>query len=171
MKAVLISIKPRYVKDILKGIKTLEIRKSIPKCDLPIDVYIYCTKNQGKKNYLSIVKTDLSNGDKYEWKLNGKVVAKFTLKKVEDFYNLDNIGLAMACLSKEEINTYLKGKIGYAWHIADLEIFNKPKELSEFFKPTCNGCPFENTQTCHNDIDGKLCRITKAPQSWCYVSI
>lgn len=31
MKAILISIKPKYVADILNGKKTIEIRKTMPK--------------------------------------------------------------------------------------------------------------------------------------------
>ena len=46
-KAILISIKPKYVAKILNGEKTIEIRKTMPK-DLPIDVYIYCPKDKEK---------------------------------------------------------------------------------------------------------------------------
>ena len=46
MKSILISIKPQYVADILNGYKTIEIRKTKPKCELPCKVYIYCTKGK-----------------------------------------------------------------------------------------------------------------------------
>ena len=46
MKAIMISIQPKWVAKILNGEKTIEIRKSMPKCDLPIKVYIYCTKEK-----------------------------------------------------------------------------------------------------------------------------
>lgn len=78
MRSILISIKPKWVAKILKGEKTIEIRTTAPKCALPIDVYIYCTKT-------------IKPSSDYEWgeftfddlpKL-GKVVAKFTLRKVE----------------------------------------------------------------------------------------
>ena len=49
MKAIMISIKPEWVCKILNGEKTIEIRKTMPKCKLPCKVYIYCTK--GKKLY------------------------------------------------------------------------------------------------------------------------
>ena len=53
-KAILISIKPKYVADILNGKKTIEIRKNCPKQlkgdgvtkPEPIDVYIYCSKEK-----------------------------------------------------------------------------------------------------------------------------
>ena len=131
MKAILISIKPKWVAKILNGEKTIEIRKTMPKCDLPIDVYIYCTKS----NYLGFI----SN------RYIGKVVAKFTLDKVEEikakyigfayYYtpNLETLGIMMSsCLEKKELFEYLKYDKGYAWHISNLVIFDKPKELSEF---------------------------------------
>ena len=46
MKSILISIKPKWVAKILNGEKTIEMRKTMPKSDLPIDVYIYCTKDR-----------------------------------------------------------------------------------------------------------------------------
>ena len=48
----MISIKPKWVAKILNGEKTIEIRKTMPKCDLPIDVYIYCTWGTGKYNQM-----------------------------------------------------------------------------------------------------------------------
>ena len=177
-KAILISINPKWVAGILNGEKTIEIRKKFPK-DYVGWVYIYCTKGGAGLYHQRF------------W-ANGKVVARFWCDKVEEikyhfgYYDMgewaESYILENSCLSAEELDNYLQASkeydekkisrvYGYAIHITNLEIFDKPKELSEFFKPTCNGCPFENTQTCHKDIDGKLCRITKAPQSWCYVSI
>ena len=167
MRAILISIKPKWVAKILNGEKTIEIRKTMPKCDLPIDVYIYCTK--GKK-YSSLI-----NRGGF---LTGMVVAKFTLNKVEhilaglrEWTWDDEIILNKSCLTIDELIKYTPHLSFYAWHIDNLEIFDKPKELSEFMKTSCKGCPFENTQTCHNDIEGMLCRLTKAPQSFCYVEV
>lgn len=167
MKAILISIKPKYVADILNGRQTIEIRKTMPKCDLPIDVYIYCTKETNYKDefYLNFQKA------------NGKVVAKFTLKKVEEIRPKVKLGLLntyntyetetlvinplldKCCLSYEELDLYLKWKIGYAWHISNLEIFDRPKELSEF-----------SIKVFPNRKDNLMTRyLTKAPQSWCYI--
>ena len=42
-KAVLISIRPEWVRKILNGSKTVEIRKTAPKCGVPFKCYIYCT--------------------------------------------------------------------------------------------------------------------------------
>ena len=44
MKAVLISIKPKWCDLIRRGRKTVEVRKTCPKLEVPFKVYIYCTK-------------------------------------------------------------------------------------------------------------------------------
>ena len=46
-KAVLISIRPEWVRKILNGSKTVEIRKTEPKCGVPFKCYIYCTAGKG----------------------------------------------------------------------------------------------------------------------------
>lgn len=102
-RAVLISIQSEWVDKILSREKINEVRKTIPKCKLPCKVYIYCTKPKKpyyargcfvssneflfkhKNNiWLSNIFHGLENADY----LNGKVVAEFTLNKV------DKIGLA-----------------------------------------------------------------------------
>ena len=99
MKAILISIKPKYVADILNGKKTIEIRKTMPKCDLPIDVYIYMTKNGG----------ELFNGLYTAPDMNGRVIAKFTLNKCQEwhFYSWQEI-TQKGCVNDEELRDYLK---------------------------------------------------------------
>lgn len=154
MKSILISIKPRFVAKILNREKTIEIRKSYPKCDLPIQVYIYCTKS----NYLGYISK----------RYIGKVVAKFTLNKVEEIKTCEMHSaklLDRSCLNANEFYDYLtKGKnflgqvLGYAWHISNLEIFDKPKELSEFRS-------IKQFMPSGYMIDP----LTKAPQSWQFV--
>lgn len=182
MKAIMISIKPKYVADILNGKKTLEIRKTIPKCKLPIDVYIYCTKNE------EIFKK--ANGQYYSYKnrsrcvykgrlSNGLVVAKFTLNKVEEirpfFHWCEELQKA-TCLTCDEVLDYLDSKDKsasnpkrqdkvYAWHIDNLKIFiPKPKELSEFKvrKYECN-MPRYKVYTEYP--------LTRAPQSYMFIEI
>ena len=43
-KAVLISIRPEWCDLIVRGKKTIEVRKTRPKLETPFKVYIYCTK-------------------------------------------------------------------------------------------------------------------------------
>ena len=199
MKAILLSVKPEWVAKILNGEKTVEIRKSAPKCELPITVYIYCTKN--KLHYcvgaLVFNKDDCFKrsvdgtykyGDSIELMgyspdypydknnfLNGKVVAKFTLLRVERFgmaypYSEPTSGfLKKACLTLGQARTYAGGehpyyKPLYAWHIEDLVIFDKPKELEEFDYPNPSGTRYVSKRSL-NGLPSKK----HPPQSWCYV--
>ena len=43
-KAVLISIRPEWCDLIVRGKKTIEVRKTRPKLETPFTAYIYCTK-------------------------------------------------------------------------------------------------------------------------------
>lgn len=190
MRSILISVKPKWVAKILNGEKTIEIRKTMPKCDLPIDVYIYCTKEDSlgrikelpkDRYFVDCVETpqDFAKMDSgYDGK--GKVVAKFTLNKVElirpialgSFLKTSTLEnkeiLDKSCLTENEIRRYLTNMYGYAWHISNLEIFDRPKELSEF---DLAKCIVHRTFKSH-DKECKLCKhLTKAPQSWCYVEI
>ena len=171
MKSVLISIKPRWVAKILNGEKTIEIRKTCPAIfkhlhpyeGASLDVYIYCTKS----NYLGFISK----------KHAGKVVAKFTLNKVEmitydSIYKLFKLNdvLQNSCLNEKELFDYLKGEVGYAWHISNLEHFNEPKELSEcdfYVREPKADVPIGKWQ--HGLLAMKP--LTKAPQSWCYVEV
>lgn len=177
MKAILISINPKWVAKILNGEKTLEIRKTMPKCDFPIDVYIYCTRGNGIKDFITMYKHDLSNDEIGGCYINGTVIAKFTLNKVDlirirfNAYcggELSQDGLCKyACLSLGELDKYLNAKNGYAWHIDNLEIFGEPKEISEFktrHYPQYAGLV-------KNETHYELVPLTRAPESWCYIEV
>ena len=171
MKAIMISIKPQYVEKILNGEKTIEIRKTIPKCELPCNVYIYCTK--GKKSYKCV-----SNFD--EDLLNGKVVAEFTLNKVDTLerdlndwlpknrYDVSNELLKDINLNQEQLWNYGQGKTLYAWYIDDLKIYDKPKLLQVFFRP-CGDCDKKDTDRCIYEDSYCRAKVIRPPQSYCYV--
>ena len=85
--------------------------------------------------------------------------------------------LKKACLTENEIVLYCKPRIYddwdyydmdiYAWHIGNLVIFDKPKELSEFRTVNKTGIPqYEfGVGTC----DYK--KLTKAPQSFMFIEV
>lgn len=137
MKAILMSDRPEWVVKILNGEKPIEIRKTMPKCELPIDVYIHCTKNG------VVIEKDCGLG--FPEPINGKVVAKFTLRKI-DKLEMENpyegrtrTFLDEACVTIGEARGYAGGEHPrynplYAWHISDLIIFDEPKELNQFQK-------------------------------------
>lgn len=154
MKAILMSIQPKHLVNILNGKKTLEIRKSIPKGFVGW-VYIYCTKGKPYitetcNNYNNLYMFETFNIPHFgDIDLNGKVVARFWFdeyiaykyyeddnsyfaKRPQDFgYHADEV-LKRLCLSRDEFKTYGKGKDLYAWRIKKLEIFDRPKKLNEF---------------------------------------
>ena len=179
MKAILTSIKPKWVAKILNGEKTIEIRKRFPK-DYVGWVYIYCTKKYDeclwyKKNSQRYV---LNYGKPTNDYLNGKVVARFWCDKVEEIklnlaarfftksMNEEEL-LKQSCLASKELENYLFSNIccGYAIHITKLEIFDKPKEISEYFKWTDKKIEwYTGLPKC------KVMRsLTRAPESYCYV--
>jgi predicted transcriptional regulator len=178
--------------------KRIEVRKSAPK-EVPFKAYIYCTKD---KPYLYRIDDDnnfeLTNTLRpktYEYvkdynEQNGKVIGEFICDKTERFsvgsLRSDDIE-KLACLSYNEMINYfykpeeLDGKTvkqGFAWHISDLKIYDKPKELSEFYtiaesgSDCCCGCVWHETplfempcRTC----TGERKYLYRPPQSWCYV--
>ena len=154
MKSILISIRPEWVSKTIKGEKKIEVRSSAPKDWMdylsgktkiepkPRTAFIYCTK--GSERFIST--------DAGDYRINGKVVGKFTLRKVEEIIcrpicgewesYTETLGYSeisqASCLENREIVRYLKGKNGYAWHISDLKIFDEPKGLNAFLKPNWN---------------------------------
>lgn len=198
---ILLSIKPEYVEKILNGDKTIEIRKSMPRCELPIKVYLYCTKGQelwgdGTGNTWYGIAEDEDMERIFELtptlaRLNCKVVAEFTLNKVDclksvryklygTHYQYNEVSdeiLTKSCFTQEQVLNYTNGNDLYAWHIDNLIIYDKPKELSDFKKENkCHyanyeeGCCFEHcTFFDLKDCDGKYSKITVAPQNYMFV--
>lgn len=190
MKAILMSIRPEWVAKILNGEKTLEVRKSYPKSKLPIEVYIYCTKGGALlfKEYStnSYWAEEENKNYRPHYALNGKVVGYFTLNKVSRTYEFyEQELLDKACLSDNELFAYLKHDEGYAWHIDNLVVFDKPKELSEFYGAFTHKRYehiFGNNAVELDKKYGGLRQpikggyeykypLTRAPQSWCYVEV
>ncbi|NDO19949.1 hypothetical protein FMM68_09805 [Lachnospiraceae bacterium MD329] len=206
-KAVLLSIKPKFCELIASGKKTVEIRKNRPKIDVPFKVYIYCTKGDAPLVYGSpvpnYIEENLVTTSGYSRKeaerifdvYNGKVIGEFVCDNINKFRVFsDSIISSMpfdieaeSCLTLNNINNYIgTGISGYAWHISDLVIYDKPKELSEFYKSCvdkycyCEGCQYgyikypEWVETAEN-LEGIsydtycLNLVQRPPQNWCYV--
>lgn len=177
MKAVLISIQPKWVAKIASGEKTIEVRKTAPKCEVPFKCYIYCTSakpylyKEANPPFELFLDSELYKGKGYDDRLfSGKVIGEFVCDSAEWMSMRD---CDKACMTLKEVVDYAKGKKLYAWHISDLKIYDKPKELREFYtKKTCKSCKksgYEST-ACMYDEDCKVpIPITRAPQSWQYV--
>ena len=176
MKSVMLSIQPKWVEKIVTGEKTIEVRKSAPK-EVPVKAYIYETKGATEMPWVD-------EDGHFIYKGRGQVIGEFICDKVEKFLVgglLSDDIEKLACLSyTETINYFYKpeeldgktAKFGYAWHISDLKIYDKPKELNEFkrWDRTEENAPCAHTKWLYPDCkDCKECNLTRSPKSWCYV--
>lgn len=196
--AVLLSVRPKWCELIASGKKTVEIRKTRPKIETPFKCYIYCTKPKmitkyvfkpedypeymrpekpvfckvpdGSSPYCSVV-----NG-------NGKVIGEFVCDVIFTMsitYSDPTSRIALkefpyTCLTDRQIIDYLgNGNQGYGWHISNLVIYDKPKELNEFYlKKKCHSCKrsgYESSACIYDEDCIVPAIITRPPQSWCYV--
>ena len=162
MKSVLISIQPKWCELIVSGKKTIEVRKTRPKIETPFKCYIYCT--QGKFKDLGIIGNEI-----YQKRM--KVIGEFVCDRIINIkpFGIENMEEfeKQTCLKANEIVEYLKGFYGYGWHISNLVIYDKPKELCEFHKHIEI---FDSASITELEELGILdARIKRPPQSWCYV--
>lgn len=192
MKSVLISIKPQWCEKIASGRKTIEVRKSAPK-EVPFKAYIYCTKTKNKWS-LSDYEGAYQNSvgeivyaqqhvigeficDKTypikAYTFDGGDAARGRWKLIQTFLPAEKEHKILfgTCLSTDEMYDYIgEGKFGYAWHISDLKIYDKPKKLSKF-KISCNR---KNLCYSCNRFTSKpwdICNntIIRPPQSYMFV--
>lgn len=204
MKSVLMSIKPKYCELIAAGKKTIEVRKTKPKIETPFKCYIY----QPKTVYVSKNKSN-EFLKPIQDKRFGKIIGEFVCDEIlcfpyvegeeagEYVYNIPTVIGEQTCLDYGDVSNYGNGKSLYLWHISDLIIYDKPKELSEFvvidkdMLKECtyriraynnpdytNGALLKGTYVCNNSFEPDFCRgqcgiatkpLTRPPQSWCYV--
>ena len=204
MKSVLISTRPKLVEKICHKIgedetgkaiyeKRIEVRKTAPQ-EVPFKCYIYETKGQ-------YVKFTHGAHTKYGYG-RGKVIGEFICDKV---YSIKNRGSSFSvadeeqsvtneiarqsCLYYDDMVSYFGNKDGYGWHISNLKIYDKPRELSEFYKPCpdeyqyCQGCKHGLVTLSDDEVEYALyhgghydyfetvcCnKVTRPPLSWCYV--
>lgn len=191
MKAILLSIRPEWCDLIIRGQKTIEVRKTRPKLETPFKVYIYCTGHDGW-----VMKSPKAGVQK----MDSRVIGEFTCDKIDKlvhvgtmmdisiltsdgWYKPADALLQAACLTEETVKKYLQGRNGYGWHISDLKIYDKPRDLDEFYR--FGFCGMNGTGVCGNEgckhyepsgsymepptcaIDG--CYLKRPPQRWCYV--
>lgn len=200
MKAVLISIKPKWCELIACGKKTIEVRKTKPDLPTPFKCYIYCTKARmpiRDDDRIIMYEDDLALTNRWgqgrrvenpcgmlqedEVLLNGKVIGEFVCDKVYlrncDLHDFDTIMLdelsEVSCVSEDDLLKYADRGHLYGWHISNLVIYDKPKNLSEFYIwKKCNSCKTSGNESsaCIYDEECKVpAIITRPPQSWRYV--
>ena len=173
-KAVLLSIRPEWAGKIANGEKTVEVRKNRPKLSTPFRCYIYCTKS------------GVAIGP---WGKHGKVIGEFVCDEVrpimaDSFIVKEDAERALrgTCLTQRQLKAYADWWHGkalynckdvYGWQISNLEIYDKPKALTEFHTwekcKSCSKSGYESTACIYDENCMVPVAITKAPQSWCYV--
>lgn len=187
-KAVMLSVRPKWVEKIANGEKTIEVRKTRPKLETPFKCYIYCTLP--KYPHEDFIATDYPMPQFYG---GGKAIGEFTCDRIVPItydggrlWCPTNAAFSPAtCLSQAEIIAYIgdKGRC-YGWHISGLRIYDAPRELSEF-SPVCRyknddgSCQSRRVACSYQKYDynpdGSInlveCGRTleRPPQSWCYV--
>ena len=172
MKAVLISIRPKWCEQIVAGTKKLEIRKTRPVLETPFKCYMYQTKIKWAFDFLKTIGFDefaevLERGFT-------KVIGEFTCdyifpitvdcnvhdelpgSPVETWLTWDDAPgeyetvqalTEAACLSYDEISRYIgRGDGCFAWHISNRVIYKRPKPLSWFV--TVGECDCMNCESC-----------------------
>lgn len=171
MKAILMSIQPKWCELIASGKKTVEVRKTAPK-EAPFKVFIYQTKKRWIYKLLPFL-------EKWQTKVIGEFVCD-GVTCIQAYYgnsgekhltNLFGIDIKNTCLSLHEIFDYIIGDkkdgTGWLYHITDLKIYDKPKELGEFKTIKCT-----NKRGSCSDCKTKpdcIKQITRPPQGWQYV--
>ena len=196
MKSVLLSIKPEYCDLIADGRKTIEIRKTKPKLDTPFKCYIYETKSTDFYSVLHKKIIGKVIGEFICEKITGfesefwadetyeriqKIIKDCdryfefgeyeyeTVTTNEDEKYRENWLCKQSCVSWEEMRKYVGVGIKefYGWHISNLKIYDKPKELKEFRQ--CHKCEhYFHCKAGEYSCDGTY-KLTRPPQSWCYV--
>lgn len=199
-KSVITSVSPQECELIASGRQTMLVQKTRPKIETPFKCYIYMTATKERcKFWEYITAYQNSKGEV----LNGsqKVIGEFVCDRItccQAYYgdrgekhltNLFGVDTSKICLSELEIFDYIIGKdkkdgIGWLWHISDLKIYDKPKELGEFYTKCektgdceCEDCLYLrvmlSSYPCDDDVytwcgvDNKK-PISRPPQSWVY---
>ena len=181
MKSVLISIQPKWCELIANGKKTVEVRKTRPKIDVPFKGYIYCTRQKVNGEILlthdkKVEGRNRGFRNKGDIPLAGKVIGEFVCDKIEQGHILwvkeqpeyyDRVD-EKTQLTYRQMFDYLGEKgIGYFWHISDLVIYEQPKELSEFHK--VGYTETKESVSWLTREEEKSWQIKRPPRSWCYV--
>lgn len=135
MKSILMSIQPRKCHNITIGRQTIIVNKTKPKLTTPFKCYIYQTKSKDKAIYKQYKVNDIRSG-----KVIGEFVCDLVLKFTQSFFDEQeprdteeiSFYLDQFQVSYKELCSYVGLKDFYGWHISNLKIYDKPKELSEF---------------------------------------
>ena len=150
MRAVLISIRPKWCEKIINGDKTIEVRKTRPKLDTPFKCYIYCTLP--KYPHEDFIATDYPRPQFYG---GGKVIGEFTCDRIDWITHIGYTGIPNLVETR----------------ICDVATM-RTSPVGGLLNAACGSCPCDQAA----DVNGEYsfdCEwkrpLTRAPQSWGYV--
>jgi len=151
--------------------------------NLPETPYLTTTGNFSKKYELPDM----------DWArlCNGKVIGEFTCDEISNYvlyggalskkryvrmdylFRPSGINYPAICMTEEAFVEYAAGRKMHGWHISGLTIYERPRELTDFWRPCAPGDPDAKALCieCRRDAEN-FCgqeRIMRAPQSWRYV--
>ncbi len=168
---ILLSVKPQFCNLIAQGLKTIEVRKTRPNFS-SFKCFIYMTRsndacaNGGKVigefmcYDISIYQTEFYPESKQPvleaiWEYDNEEDVFTAVASNEDVQK--SRFLRETCLELEDFRRYLGNgeNLFYGWHISDPVIYDRPRELSEFYR--------------RSGRDPVLKPLSRPPQSWCYV--
>lgn len=146
---------------------------------------LYRHPEQGIKHGYSIELMLCENYTKDNF-LNGKVIGEFICDRIyeletrspggsyyvkgEDQPTTNDVA-RQSCLTLKDMHEYLQSKVGCGWHISDLKIYDKPRELREF-KKINRDCFYAELGIAKRDCPdckNSGCFLQRPPQSWRYV--
>ena len=101
----MLSIRPKWCAKIIIGRKTMELRKSVPKLEVPFKCYIYCTSGHP---YISVKGGNLDRDTvrtNTVGRCNGKVIGEFVCDYILQRCEMANADIAeqQSCDSREDI--------------------------------------------------------------------
>lgn len=148
MRAILMSIKPKWCDKIFSGEKTVEVRKTAPKLKPPFKVYVYETigkRTSCKRCVIWQSWLDCPMRSPFGCtEGTGAVVGEFVCDEkhsiqftgasymINNDISLTNGIARQSCLCFDDMFSYLGVKGGAALHITAPKRYDTPKELSEF---------------------------------------
>lgn len=178
-KDVMIAIRPKWVELIASGKKTVEVRRTRPTQETPFKCYMYMCR--GKWAFDILRQFGMAAFADRLIAATGKVAGEFVCDRITEIHLTDE-GYdfdvpKMTCLKYEEMEAYLGRKNGFGWHISDLKIYDKPKDLQDFMKEPCNfaascgacGHSIWDWSEGYPKFTGCSLTVTRPPQSWQYV--
>ena len=161
--------------------------------ETPFRVYIYCTGSDDW--YMKLPKSGMKKMsgkvigeftcDKIDKLVHVGTMMDINILTLDGWYKPADALLQAACLTEATAKKYLQGRNGYGWHITELKIYDVPRPIRDFMCPCakryadadgkwhCKNADKMKNKNGSFENDGCICtdldRLSRPPQSWCYV--